>query len=139
MVYTSYEFYKNEYFGDDIADADFLKYELKARMKLNYLTEKRITAEILADETMNHLIQMSVCAIADELYKVDKTADMTGTTENGEGKIIKSKSSGSESISYDTGSDVYTKMVGNTGEINMACLMCAKEYLSGTGLLYRGC
>ena len=99
MVYTSYEFYKNEYFGDAIADADFLKYELKARMKLNYLTEKRITAEILADETMNHLIQMSVCAIADELYKIDKAADMTGTTENGEGKIIKSKSSGSESIS----------------------------------------
>lgn len=139
MEYTTYEFYQNKYFGNAIADADFAKYELKARMKLNYLTENRITEEDFADDNMGYLIQMSVCAIAEELQKIDKAADMTGTSETGEGKIIKSKSSGSESISYDTGSDIHTRLVGNTGEINRTYLMCAKEYLSGTGLLYRGC
>lgn len=139
MTYTTYEFYTDTYFGDTVSSANFAKWESRAKLKLDYLTENRITEEMLSNEAFGNKIRMAECSVMDTLYNIDKAVKSTGTSENGEGKIIKSRSSGSESITYDTGNDVFAKAAGDTGAVNRMCLNGVKEYLFDTGLLYRGC
>lgn len=138
MSYTTYEFYESTYLGDSIASADFAKWESRAQAKLDYLTENRITEEMFEDDSLGNKIKMAECAIAEILYNIDKATKASGVSDTGEGKIIKSRSSGSESISYDTGNDIYTKAAGDFGAINKMCINRIKEYLFDTGLLYRG-
>lgn len=139
MGYVTHDYYKESYFGSSVESADFDKWESKAKIKLDYLTENRITEEMLLDEKLASKIKMAECEIIDILYKIDKASNMNGVNENGEGKIIKSRSSGSESISYDTGNDIYASAVGDVGATNYICLSSIKQYLFDTGLLYRGC
>lgn len=138
-MYATYEFYTDTYFGNNIPSADFNKWERKAKAKLDYLTYNRITEEMFNDEALGDKIRLATCSVMDVLYNIDKAEKFMGTSDSGEGKIIKSRSSGSESITYDTGNDVFAKAAGNTGEINRMCLSSVTEYLFDTGLLYRGC
>lgn len=138
MVYTTYEYYTNTYFGDTVSSAGFAKWESRAKAKLDYLTENRITEEMLSDEVFGNKIRMAECSVIDILFNIDKASQSAGVSENGEGKIIKSRSSGSESITYETGNDIFAKAAGDTGAVNRMCLNAVKEYLFDTGLLYRG-
>lgn len=47
MRHTTYKFYTDIYFGDTITGVNFAKWESREKAKFDYLTENRITEEVL--------------------------------------------------------------------------------------------
>lgn len=136
---TTFEFYTNTYFGSLVVSADFDKWECKAHRKLDYLTQSKITSDLLADVVVGEKIKLAECEIIDILVNLDNAQKTIGVNDSGEGKQIKSKSAGNESISYDKGNDIYSNALGNETAQYKLFMSATKQYLFDTGLLYRGC
>lgn len=163
MAYTNYEFYKEQYFGTIIPEADFPRLAERASDFIDTLTFDRLVDGLPTDERAAMKVQKAVCAVAETLYQIGlaeqqalsaasgtstKTGVMSGTTG-----VITSKSSGSESISYASPSElagsakewsaVYAA-AGDTAATNKVLTGAALPYLSsvmddnGTCLLYAG-
>lgn len=138
--YTTYEFYTETYFGNYIASADsYNKVESKAHIKLDYLTQNRITSDVMSDENMSTKVKLAECEIIDIIAKLNNAENNTCVSSDGTTKVVKSITSGSESKSFDVGSDVYSKAVGNDSAQYKLFMSAIKPYLYDTGLLYRGC
>jgi hypothetical protein len=155
MAYTTYEFYTTTYHGTAIAtQGDFERLESRACDKLDTMTFDRLVSGLPADTRSGIKVQKAVCAVADKLQEIEqaeRTAQAGGfaTDESGSlvGKIVTSKSSGSESISFSATSSVKSAVlnaVGDTQAQNRLCYDTAREYLTGvtsddgTLLLYAG-
>ena len=154
MAYTTYDFYKNTYYGTAIAQEDFDRLETRACDKLDTMTFDRLVSGLPADTRSATKVQKAVCAVADKLNEIEqaeKTAQGGGfsTDESGNlvGKIVTEKSSGSEKISYSATSSIKSAVlsaVGDTQAQNKLCYDAAREYLSGVTddcgvlLLYAG-
>ena len=133
MGYTTFEFYRDSYYGDSIDESLFLKWEDKASTKLDQLTYGRIDEVVRT--RFDEQIQKAVCALADLLYKIDYKLSHA----NGEkGGNVKSMSSGGRSISFGTNETFIDKVLGDKTAQNRLCYETVCEYLSGTGLLYAG-
>ena len=108
MGYTTYDFYKEKYYGDSIEESLFPKWNDRASEKLDYLTNGNITEESLSE--YDEKIQKAVCALADTLYQIDyKSAH--ANDENGGN--VKSMSSGGRSISFGTNETLIDKVLGD--------------------------
>lgn len=155
MAYTTYDFYKNTYYGTAIAtQEDFSRLESRACDKLDTMTFDRLVSGLPADTRSATKVQKAVCAVADKLYEIEQMEKMAmsggyGTDESGNlvGKIVTEKSSGSEKIAYSAASTVKSAVhsaVGDTQAQNRLCYETAKEYLTGVTnddgvlLLYAG-
>lgn len=131
---TNYEFYTSKYFGDIIPETVFEKYESRAEDDLNELTFGRIKG---LDEYTEE-IQKAVCALSELNYQIDIAMKATGLNADGSGGMIKQKSSGGESISYEVGNKlVYSVLNDDTAQKKLKYNTVAK-YLRNTGLLYAG-
>lgn len=131
---TTYQFYQNSYYGDSVSQNDFPKWLSRATDELNFLTNGNITDE--AQTTFSNEVQKAVCALVDVLYKVDtlgKAAD-SGVDESN----IKSKTSGSESVTYGGVDSAYKKAVTDVKAKRDLEYETIRPYLSNTGLLYWG-
>ncbi len=113
MAYTDYEFYKSKYFGTTIAESDFPRFAERASEKIDFLTFDRLVDGLPSDEKAVTKVQKAVCAVADVLAKIDEFEKIAGAAagyetdaETGKlaGKIVTSKTSGRESVSYSAGS-----------------------------------
>lgn len=62
MTETDFAFYENEYKGNVVPFSLYLKYELKARKKVDILTQYRI-------KEMTDDVRLCVCEVMDYLYK----------------------------------------------------------------------
>ena len=133
MGYTTYEFYKDEYYGDSIEESLFPKWEGRATDRLDELTYGNITEDVL--EEYNEKIQKAVCALADLLYKIDFKTNHANDTNGGN---VKSMSSGGQSISFGSNETLVDKVLNDKVAQNRLCYDTVREYLSGTGLLYAG-
>lgn len=135
MTFTDYAFYKEEYFGDTVAEADFPKYQNMAAFKLAWLSNNAISESTLLTE-FNIPVQMATCALIDVLYRIDLA------TNNAEGGAtasnIKSISSGGESITYGSESSSIQKAISSESLKTKLLFDTVRQYLSGTGLLYQG-
>ena len=131
---TSYEFYTSKYFGDIIPETAFNKYESRAEDDLNNLAFCRL--KYLPEYTDE--IQKAACALAELNYQIDVAMKATGLNEDGSGGMIKSKSSGGESISYDVGNNLIYVVLKDVKAQNKLKYNTAAKYLRGTGLLYAG-
>lgn len=131
---TSYDFYTSNYFGDIIPEKSFQKVVSKAEDDLHELTFDR-----LKDTTeYEDKVQKAVCALAEVQYQIDIAMKATMVHEDGNGGVIKSKSSGGESISYDVSNNlIYAVLKDETAQKKLKYNTVAK-YLRGTGLLYAG-
>lgn len=157
MAYVDYEFYATTYYGDTVPGADFSKYAERASDRIDMITFDRLVDGLPDDERAQTKIKKAVCAVAEALYNIDliKAAAMetvgTVVREDGTvtGKAVSSVSSGSESISYVTGtsgtsSDIYSQAAMDKKVENVLLRQIAAEYLVGvTGkegvcLLYAG-
>lgn len=100
MGYTSYDFYRQKYFGESVSETEFPKWNEKASDKLDFLTSGNIRKIGYAqlEEFAREQIQKAVCRLADEMRAIEKR-----TAEYDAGKVIKSHSAGSESISFEVG------------------------------------
>lgn len=131
---TNYEFYTQEYFGDIIPDNSFNKFAGRAEEDLHELTFNRLkdTSEY------EKKVQKAVCELAEVLYQIDIAMKATMVHEDGNGGVIKSKSSGGESISYDVSNNlIYVVLKDEAAQKKLKYNTVAK-YLRGTGLLYAG-
>ena len=133
MGYTTFEFYKNSYYGDSVEESLFQKWEDKASMKLDQLTYGNINDDTRTE--FDERIQKATCALADLLYKIDyKTAHANDPQEGN----VKSMSSGGQSISFGSNETLVDKVLNDKTAQNRLCYDTVCEYLSGTGLLYAG-
>lgn len=131
---ATYEFYEKNYYGDVIPVSSFPKYESRAEDVLaGMMHESACVPEEYLEKA-----QKAICALAEVEYQIDTAMQHSGTDESGKGKIVKSVSSGSESISYDTGSSIITAVLTDTKAQEKLKYDTARKYLSGTGLLYWG-
>lgn len=163
MAYTDYTFYKERYFGTIIPEADFPRFSERASDFIDTLTFDRLVDGLPTNERAAAKVRKAVCAVAEALYQIElaeqqalsaasgtsmQTGIMSGTTG-----VITSKSSGSESISYASPSElarsakewsaVYAA-AGDAGATNKVLTRAALPYLSGVTddkgvcLLYAG-
>ena len=115
----------------------------------------RLVDGLPENERAETKVQKAVCAVADEMYKIDQSKkasmDAIGTIQREDGtvvnKTVSSVSSGNESISYANGnsqSNRYTVAATNVQEEKRILLETAVSYLfnvtddNGVYLLYRG-
>ena len=163
MAYTDFEFYATIYRGNVVPEADFPRIADRASDFLDVITFDRLVDGLPDDERAKTKVQKAVCAVAEELYKLelaDKqalSAAAGGTSSSGSGGatsgIISSRSAGSESISYASLSDTASgaknwsavyQAAGNPKETNKILEGVARLYLAGVKddkgvlLLYAG-
>lgn len=166
MAYADLEFYKNSYFGNVVPDSEFRRLAEKASDFLDVITFDRLVDGLPQNERWKTKIKKAVCAVTEKMYQLELaekqaisvatasgTAISTGTEMRTTG-IIKSKSAGSESVSYASPSDLaggakawsalYAK-AGDEQAANRNLLDTALPYLYGIKtdkgelLLYAGC
>lgn len=133
MGYTTYDFYKEKYYGDSIAESLFPKWNDRASEKLDQLTYGNITEDSFKE--YDEKIQKATCALVDLLYQIDFKTSHAGDEKGGN---IKSMSSGGRSISFGTNETLIDKVLGDKAAQYRLCRETVCEYLSGTGLLYAG-
>lgn len=157
MAYADYQFYTTTYYGDTVPESDFPKYAERASDRIDSITFDRLVNGFPEEERAVTKVKKAVCAVADALYQIDqiKKASMetvgTVTREDGTvvSKSVSSISSGSESISFATGSSGNTESIYGQAAIDkkvesVLLYQVATEYLSGVTdkkgicLLYAG-
>lgn len=157
MAYADYRFYTTTCYGDTVPESDFPKYAERASDRIDSVTFDRLVNGFPEEERAVTKVKKSVCAVADALYQIDqiKKASMesvgTVTREDGTvvSKAVSSISSGSESISFATGSSGNTESIYGQAALDkkvesVLLYQVATEYLSGVKdkkgiyLLYAG-
>lgn len=144
MAYADYKFYTEKYYGDTVPESDFTKYSDRASDRIDMITFDRLADGLPDDERSQTKIKKAVCALADAIYQIDqiKKASMetvgTVTREDGTvvNKSVSSVSSGSESISYVTGTsesntDIYSQAAMDKKVENVLLRQIATDYLAG--------
>lgn len=133
MGYTTYEFYRNKYYGDSVEESLFPKWNERASEKLDFLTYGNIDDHAL--KQYEEKIQKATCALADLLYKIDFKTSHANDAKTGN---VKSMSSGGQSISFGSNETIVDKVLNDKVAQNRLCYDTVCEYLTGTGLLYAG-
>lgn len=133
MGYTTFEFYRDSYYGDSIGESLFPKWNDRASEKLEQLTYGNVNEDTLAE--FDEKIQKATCALADLLYQIDFK---TSHASDEKGGNVKSMSSGGQSISFGSNETLIDKVLNDKVAQNRLCYDTVCEYLSGTGLLYAG-
>lgn len=112
-MYADYAFYKCDFHGCAISDADFPRLALRASQFLDYFTMNKAKGY-----TATNAVKNACCAVAEAYQSVEKVEAKSG---------IVSESVGSYAVSYAT-----------NVEVRAALADAARPYLEFTGLLYRG-
>lgn len=131
MAYADYEFYKNEYHGDTIAESDFLKWADKASRQMDVFTFRRLLSAYPTDEYTDKQIKLCVCELAEKIMETDKYLEASALTKDGHASIVKSVSAGSESITYATGETVYANVIKDDRSRKAFYRVTLTDYLSG--------
>lgn len=131
MAYADYEFYKNEYYGDTIAESDFPKWADRASRQIDVFTFRRLLSAYPADEYTDMQIKLCVCELAQKMMETDKYLKASALNEDGHASVVKSVSAGSESITYATGETVYASVIKDEQSRKAFYQSTITEYLSG--------
>ena len=126
MVYADYNFYVTSFMGTAIKEEDFNRLALRASQFLDYYTLGK-SREVTGLENL----KMACCAIA-EKYQIVEMAQRSAVKSLHED--VKSESVGSYSVSYQTANEKAQAVSNAQSEVAAT----ARQYLVGTGLLYRG-
>lgn len=144
MAYVDFEFYTAKYYGDAVPQESFQKYAERASDRIDQITFDRLVDGFPEDERAKTKVQKAVCAVADAIYQIDQirkaSMETVGTVKREDGTVtgraVSSVSSGSESISYVTGtsgtnSDIYSQAAMDKKVENLLILQVATDYLAG--------
>lgn len=157
MAYADYQFYTEKYYGDTVPESDFPKYAERASDRIDAITFDRLVNDFPEEERAVTKVKKAVCAVAETLYQIDQikktSMESVGTITREDGtvvsKSVSSISSGSESISFATGSSGGTESIYGQAAIDkkvesVLLYQVASEYLAGVTdkkgicLLYAG-
>ena len=127
-MYVDFEYYSSTYGGTAINADSFIKLERKARVFIDDVTFDRLKDNAtLIDDTVKECL----CEIMECNYKLEQEEAETG------GKLISSETIDQHSVTYAV-SDTEKNEVDKS-RINFTKFYnIARQYLSNTGLLYRG-
>ena len=127
-MYVDFIYYRDSFGGTTIPEANFIKLERKARVFIDDVTFDRLKNDTtLIDDTVKECL----CEIMECNYKLDQEEAETG------GKLISSETIDQYSVTYAV-SDIEKNEVDKS-RINFTKFYnIARQYLSNTGLLYRG-
>lgn len=131
MAYADYEFYKNEYFGDTIAESDFPKWADRASRQIDVFTFRRLLSAYPPDEYTDKQIKLCMCELAEKMMETDKYLKVSALNEEGHATAVKSVSAGSESITYATGETVYASVIKDERSRTAFYRVTLTEYLNG--------
>lgn len=134
MSYTTFDFYKNTYFGSSIAEKDFPRVSERASEYVDHLTFNRIDEENLQKYTVQ--IQKLCCSIADFLNDID--IYNVSISNNDDNRILSSKTVGSISVTYASKVSYVESYITDNSKIDIHIYELASRYLADTGLL-NGC
>lgn len=137
MAYADYYFYSNEYFGMAIDVVDFDRLATRASSFLDYYTQGRAEKNPELIE-----LKMACCALAEQ-YKIIEQAQALATKNlasamESDGGEVQNETVGSWSKSYRSGGDSAGAAAAVAANAQASLAAVARQYLSGTGLLYRG-
>lgn len=149
MAYTTFTFYEQTYHGNVVPAEEFDRIADRASDFLDTITFDRLADGLPFYERAATKVQKAVCAVCDKLYQLDLAEKQAlssagGTSSGGAGGVtsgvITSRSSGSESISYASPSEMANgakawsavyQAAGNEQEINKLLWSTAAPYLMG--------
>lgn len=139
MNYVDYTYYKETFMGDLLKNEDFPKYEVKARAYIDYITLQRARLGC-TNPYIKDAIQMCTCALAEQyqIFDIQSKHKKDFEARLDANEVIASETVGKQSVSYqksnvDTRTDLDLKK-----ENDKLLIGIAQQYLSLTGLLYRG-
>lgn len=135
-MYATYEYYVTEY-GGSLDEERVNRCSRIADRLLNKFTSNRLVNSFPTDKTAIDNVYQCECALIDyEAYVED------AKKAQAEGKVIKSVSSGSESVTYDT--NVYAEAVKSEANHVQGALNICRTWIGGVpdangiNLLYAG-
>ena len=136
MAYADYEYYTTTSLGTAIDEANFPRLALRASTFLDYYTQGRAAKNADLDA-----LKMACCAVAEQYQYIDTAQalaqkSLTASLEtDGE---LQSQTVGSWSKTYRSGGETAQQAAtaAQTAQVSLAA--AARQYLAGTGLLYRG-
>lgn len=137
MAYADFFFYSNEYFGKAIDVFDFDRLAIRASTYLDYYTQGRAAK----NQEMIEL-KMACCALAEQYKVIEQaqalvTKNLASAMESDCGEV-QSETVGSWSKSYRSGGDSAGAAAAVASNAQSSISAVARQYLAGTGLLYRG-
>lgn len=137
MAYADFYFYTDEYFGMSIDVFDFDRLAIRASSYLDYYTQGRAAKHPDLIE-----LKMACCALSEQ-YKIIEQAQALATKNlasamESDGGEVQSETVGSWSKSYRSGGDSAGSATAVAANAQASLAAVARQYLSGTGLLYRG-
>lgn len=131
-MYADYTYYQTEYGGKMSAD-DFKRFSRRAERRIDGITGNKLQFAFPTETRSIEAVKDCVCELADFLYQIDAynaaAMESMGTVAQADGtvkgKVIKSVSSGSESISYSDG-----------GSFSTATMEAAKDKKVADAMVY---
>ena len=135
MVYADYTYYFGTYMGT-VSEENFPRLAVRASSFLDYYTRNRA-----ADNADLDAVKMCCCALVDK-YAVIEAAqtlavkNLANAAEND--AEVKSETVGSYSRTLATGGESALSALNTTDGVKKLLAETCMEYLSHTGLLYRG-
>jgi len=137
MIYADFEYYTGTYLGNAVLEEDFPRLALRASQFLDYYTQGR--AEKNADLPA---VQMACCALVEQYQAIDQAQRLSGKALRGaietSGQEAKSQTVGPLSVTYSSGGESASAAAAAAKNAREALADIARQYLAGTGLLYRG-
>lgn len=138
MAYADYGYYITTYLGTVIQEADFPRIALRASSFLDYYTQGRAAP----NQDMDAL-KMACCAVAEQYQSIDLARQaalnaLKNSTNAGAAGELQSQSVGSWSKTYRGGGESAQQATTAAQAAQASLASVAAQYLSSTGLLYRG-
>ena len=138
MAYADYPYYKNTYLGTAIQEADFPRLALRASSFLDYYTQGRAGQ----NQDVN-AVKMACCAVAEQYQSIDLARQAAlhapqNSATAGEAGELQSQIVGSWSKTYRSGGESAQQATTAAQAAQASLASVAAQYLSSTGLLYRG-
>lgn len=144
MAIIDFDFYKNEYGGCAVAEDSFKQAYRKAERALNRLTFSRIcevdgtygqqvvlaTHEEFMVFTDKELVsvKLGLCALVDAIGKLD-AAEQQALAGSADASNVKSRSSGGESISYESRKTAYDEALTDKSKKNELFRSALLQYI----------
>lgn len=137
MAYADFGFYINKYMGTAIDLPDFDRLALRASSFLDYYTQGRA-----AKNTDLDALKMACCALAEQYQVIEQAQALANknlsAAMESDGGEVQSETVGSWSKSYRSGGDSAGAAASVAANAQASLAAVARQYLIGTGLLYRG-
>lgn len=137
MAYADFDFYANEYYGQAVDEIAFHHLAIRASSYLDYYTQGRAAKNPDLRE-----LKMACCALAEQYQVIEQAQALANknlsAAMESDGGEVQSETVGSWSKSYRSGGESAGAAASAAANAQASLAEVARQYLAGTGLLYRG-